>query len=920
MRIATTLSSRRFLLPALVLAILAVTMTAGNGQDLAKLPPLLDRELFFGDPKIAGAQISPDGSWISFIKPYRDIMNIWVKRVDEPFEAAKPITADTERPVRIYFWTEDSRYVLYIQDKGGNENFHIYAVDPRAEAEKDSGVPAARDLTPYENVRAMIYALPESAPREIIVGLNDRDAALHDAYRLNIDSGARELLITNDDNVAAWMTDSSGAVRLALRQTPDGGTELLTVKAGELGQPIYTCAFEETCSPVRFHKDDKRLYIETNKGEKIDLTRLGLLDVATGKSELVESDPENEVDFGGALFSDQTEELMATVYTGDRDRIYPKTAAAERDLAILREKLPDGDLRVASTTEDMRILVVAVSSDINPGSVYVYDRDKGSVTKLYDSRPELPSEHLATMKAVRYPGRDGTAIPAYLTLPKGLEPKNLPAVILPHGGPWARDNWGYDAFAQFLANRGYAVLQPNFRGSTGYGKAFLNAGNDEWGTGTMQHDISNGVKYLSSAGVADKKRIAIMGGSYGGYATLAGLAFTPDLYAAGVSIVGPSNIITLLNSIPPYWGPMKKMFTMRVGDPEIPEERERLIAQSPFYSAKKIQAPLLVIQGANDPRVKQAESDQIVVALRELGRPVEYLVAPDEGHGFAGRDNRLAMFAVIEEFLAKHLGGRYQKESPAPLAERIGKLRVDVNKVKMPEVPAGAEEAKTSALPLPAGELQPMKLSYDWEIVSAAGMKMAMKDTREIALDELDGVPVWRIAMSLQGPMGNVSQIYWVDKQTLLPRRVTAEQGPAKVEAEYSAEAVHGTIKLPGQEMKIDQKLPAPVLGEDAALEAYVAALPLAEGYRMTLRTFDLNAQKVRTWSLEVKAKETQETAAGTFATWKIALDPLDGEGGAIKLWILSDAPRRTVRSEVELPAAAGGGTLTTTLSQGSGG
>ena len=650
----------------------------------SKLPPLIDRNLFFGDPEIAGAGISPDGKWITFVKPYNDVMNIWVKGVAEPFDAARPLTADT-RPVSGYFWSQDSRNVLYTQDKEGNENFHVYRVDPSAKPEAETGVPSAMDLTPYESTRAFIYDVPESTPRQMVVGLNDRDPALHDVYRVDLDTGDRDLLILNDANVGEWITDLTGNVRLAVRQRQDAGTDILLVNNAQLGKVLYDCSAEEDCRPIRFHKDGRRVYMVSNKGDDADLSGLFIIDVETGSIQLLERDPEGAVDFGGALFSDASEELIATYYVGDRIRIYPKTDKFERDFKFLRNNLPDGVLGFAGTTEDDRKGIVGINSDINPGSTYFYDLDARTVEKLYDLRPKLPAEHLAAMEVVRYVARDGQEIPAYLVVPKGVPPSNLPTIIMPHGGPWARDVWGYDGLAQFFANRGYAVLLPNFRGSTGFGKAFLNAGNKEWGTGVMQHDISDGVKYLIDRGIADPEQVAILGGSYGGYATLAGLTFTPDLYAAGVSIVGPSNIITLLNSIPPYWGPMIKMFYKRVGDPNDPEDRVRLKAQSPFFHADNIEAPLLVIQGANDPRVKQAESDQIVVAMRELGLFVEYLVAPDEGHGFRGEENELAMFVAIEEFLSKHLGGRHQKSVATEVAMKLKALTVDIDTVELPE-------------------------------------------------------------------------------------------------------------------------------------------------------------------------------------------------------------------------------------------
>ncbi|RME20605.1 MAG: S9 family peptidase, partial [Deltaproteobacteria bacterium] len=514
--------------------------------DSSGLPPLIDRNLFFGDPEISGAQVSPDGKMISFIKPYRGARNIWVKAIDEPFEKARPVTAD-KRPVPGYFWSRDSRYILYVQDKGGNENFHVYAVDPKAEAEKDTGVPPARDLTPVEGVRAMIYSVPKGKPDIIMVGLNDRDKAYHDVYRVSISSGKRELVIQNTAKVAGWQFDLDGNPRLALRQKEDAGWEILRIEGKEF-KPIYDCDWQESCFPYRFHKDGRHCYLISNKGT--DLAGLVLLDVETGKAEPVEYDPEKQVDFGGALFAEDTDELEATFYVGDRQRIYPRTDRMKKILSDLRRQLPDGELGVSSASLDMRYIVVGLSRDVDPGSTWLYDSSAGKATLLYRSRPELNPDWLAPMKPVRYLARDGLEIPAYLTLPKGVEPKKLPVVVFPHGGPWARDTWGYDPYAQFLANRGYAVLQPNFRGSTGYGKKFLNAGNRQWGTGAMQHDITDGVKWLIEQGIADPSRVCIFGGSYGGYATLAGVTFTPELYRCGIAYVAPSNLITLLESIP----------------------------------------------------------------------------------------------------------------------------------------------------------------------------------------------------------------------------------------------------------------------------------------------------------------------------------------------------------------------------------
>jgi len=641
--------------------------------------PLIDREVFFGNPRIANGQLSPDGRWLSFVQPLDGVLNVWVKRLEEPFEAARPMSDDRDRPVIQSFWSRDARRILFVQDRGGDENYHVYAVDPAADVAGGARVPPALDLTPCGDVQARIYELPEDDPRHAIVGLNDRDPRLHDVYRLDLWTGERKLLLANEENVAEWIADLAGRLRLGHRQRPDGGWEILRVD-GEDVVPVYDCGPDEECTPLCFHVDGARAYVVTNRGEP-DLSRLILLDPASGETEEVESDPEGEADFGGALFSADTRELIATWYTGDRVRWYPREERFAEGIERARRALPEGDLGFRSMTRDGRRMLVSVLSDVEPGASWMYDREDGTFELLYRTRPDVPSQHMAFMDPVRYPARDGLEIPAYLTIPNGSSAENLPAVIFPHGGPWARDTWGFHNIVQFLANRGYVVLQPNFRGSTGFGKRFLNLGNREWGTGAMQHDLSDGVRWLVERGIADPDRVAIMGGSYGGYATLAGVAFTPDLYAAAVSIVGPSSIPTLLESIPPYWEPVKRTFSVRVGDPDDPADLERMRAQSPLYSAATIRTPLLVVQGANDPRVKKAESDQIVRALRDLGHEVEYLVAADEGHGFASEESNQALFAKIEEFLAAHLGGRYQADVPERVRRRLGELAVEIEDV-----------------------------------------------------------------------------------------------------------------------------------------------------------------------------------------------------------------------------------------------
>ena len=878
----------------------SVLFVLSAGVLVAQLPPIIDREIFFGDPEISGAQLSPDGKYITFIKPFKNVRNIWIKERKQAFDKARPLTADTTRPIPGYFWSQDSKYVLYVQDKGGDENYRVYAIDPSVPGDP---VPPARTLTPQEKIRAMIIDVPRLKPNEIIVGFNDRDPSLHDVYRIDIATGERTLIRQNKENIAGWMTDLNGDLRLGIRQTGDGGTEILKLQDTSLIS-IYSVTADEAVNPIRFTPDGNSFYLETNKSDALDKTQLELFDLKTGTTTLIEKDPKNEVDFGSAFFSDVTNELLATVYRGDVIRVYPKEKKFAKSYEQLKKQFPGGNLGLTSTTKDESIWLVGISSDVDPGSTYLFDRKTGKTELLYRSRPNLPSKHLAAMKPLRYSARDGMEIPAYLVLPKGVPSKNLPTVIFPHGGPWARDYWGYNGTAQFLANRGYAVLLPNFRGSTGYGKKFLNAGNKQWGTGSMQHDITDGVQYLVKKGIADPKRIGISGGSYGGYATLAGLTFTPDLYAAGFDIVGPSNIITLLNSIPPYWAPMKKTFAIRVGDKDDPKDKDMLEKQSPLNSAKNIKAPLFVVQGANDPRVKKAEADQIVVALRDLGRQVDYIVAPDEGHGFAGKENRIAMYTAMEQFFAKHLNGRVQKDVRDVIQKKLDAITVDVKTVTMPK----PVEATSESMPAFNGALlKPDTLQYMTKM-EIRGQKLNVISTRIITKATYAGKDVWRVVESVSGATGSGVDTLDMDATTLLPIRRSATQGQVKMAFTYAANAVEGKIVMGPQEIPIKAKTTNTVLPDGAGIELPLSTLPFAEGYKATLYQFDLMSQKQKAMGLVVVASEKVMAATKNFDTWKVELRSKEGESGGSTMWIAKDS-RKIVKAETKLPAQAGGGT-----------
>ena len=641
---------------------------------IAEQPPLIDRQLFFGEVQIAGAQISPDGQWISFLKPYKGVRNIWVKRASEPFDKARPLSGEKTRPVGSYFWSRNSKYVLYSQDNAGDENFNVYAIDPAAPADAQTGLPPTRALTDLKGVRTMIYDAPKAKPDILYIGLNDRDKHWHDLYELHLSTGERKLVRRNTEQIAGWDFDHNGDLRLAARTNQAGDTEILSVSPDGFKQ-IYSCDVLEQCGVVGFTPDNKSGYLITNKGS-LNFIELQTIDPATGATTKVESDPEGRVDLQGLVTSRLDYRILFTVYEDDRARLSFHDKDFEQEYHWLQSKLPGKEIGFGSPSDDENTWILNAHSDREPGETYVWDRKAKTLTLQFRIREEIPRESLAEMKPYHYKSSDGLDIPAYLTLPKGLHAKNLPLIVLPHGGPWGRDAFRYDTFAQYLANRGYAVLQPNFRASTGYGKKFLNAGNGEWGR-KMQDDLTWGVKALVADGTIDPKRVGIAGGSYGGYATLAGVAFTPDLYAAAFAIVAPSNLITLLDAIPPYWEAARKQMYTRMADPSTPTGKELLVAESPLTKAKAIVTPLVVVQGKNDPRVNIRESDQIVAAVRDNGEPVEYLVAPDEGHGFARPINNLAMVTKMEEFFAKYLSGRYQKEVPADVAERLKVLTVD---------------------------------------------------------------------------------------------------------------------------------------------------------------------------------------------------------------------------------------------------
>jgi dipeptidyl aminopeptidase/acylaminoacyl peptidase len=609
----------------------------------ADLPPLIPRTVLFGNPEKIGPKISPDAKYLAYIAPdKKNVLQVWVRTIGKQDD--RVLTADKKRGIRSFSWAYDGKHLLYSQDTAGDENFHVHAVN--LETKED------RDLTPYKGVRAGVLAVNPDFPNEILVTMNKRSKREFDVYRLDLGKGEPELVTENPGNVIDWTADSKFRVRAALKSTPDGGTDLLL--RAEPDAPWKTVRHwgpEESGAPLMFSKDGKSLYLEGNHDANAE--RLLKLDVASGKEEVIAEDPEYDV--GGVFVQPVKRKIQAVSFNRDKVTWKVLDPSIAEDFKILAGLRKGAEFGVVSRDLADKTWLVSCVTDDGPVYYYVYHRDDKKADFLFTHQPKLEGLKLAHMQPVSIPSRDGLKLHGYLTTPVGVPAKGLPAVLLVHGGPWARDTWGFNPMVQWLANRGYAVLQVNYRGSTGYGKKFLNAGNREWAR-KMHDDLVDSTEWLVKKGVADPKKVAIMGGSYGGYATLVGLAFTPDLFACGVDIVGPSNLVSLLKTIPPYWGPMKAMFTKRVGDVE--KEEDFLKERSPLFYVEKIKAPLLIGQGANDPRVKQAESDQIYEAMRKAGREVEYVIYKDEGHGFARPENRLHFYAIAEAFLAKHLGGR----------------------------------------------------------------------------------------------------------------------------------------------------------------------------------------------------------------------------------------------------------------------
>lgn len=571
--------------------------------------------------------------------PYESRMNIFVRSINS--DSSVRITSEKERDISGYFWASDNR-LLYMKDKGGDENYALYGVNLDGSE--------FQALTEIEGVKTQIIDDLEDIEDYAIVGLNKRNPQVFDPYRLNIVTGEMEMLAENPGNVSAWMTDHEGKLRIAM--TTDGVNTSILYRESEEDEfkSVLTTNFKESFSPQFFEFDNSEVvYGVSNLGR--DKSALVRFDISEGK-ELEELYANDEYDISGAGYSKKRKVMTSVRWYGEKSERHFFDNESKKIYQSLEDKLPGVEVVISSSNKAEDKFIVRTYSDKSRGAYYFYDKELESLTKIAEVSPWITEEDMADIQPIQYTSRDGMTIHGYLTLPKGVEPKKLPVVVNPHGGPWARDHWGFNPEVQFLANRGYAVLQMNFRGSTGYGREFWEKSFKQWGQ-TMQNDITDGVNYLIEEGIADKDRVAIYGASYGGYATLAGLAFTPDTYACGIDYVGVSNLFTFMETIPPYWSQYLEMLYEMVGHPE--KDSVMLAKYSPSLQADQIEVPLLIAQGANDPRVKKSESDQMVEAMRERGVEVEYMVKDNEGHGFRNEENRFDFYQTMEKFLGNHL-------------------------------------------------------------------------------------------------------------------------------------------------------------------------------------------------------------------------------------------------------------------------
>jgi dipeptidyl aminopeptidase/acylaminoacyl peptidase len=872
---------------------------------LATEPPLLDRQtLFFVSSvaRVSDRKLSPDGTKIVFRKENASGVNLWIQGIGEPAEQARPLT-ESPRPVSEYQWSHDGKYVLYATEQGENGGMPLFAVDAQGSIAAGT-IPTSRNLTPMDGAVTQIIQLSRKNPDLIFVMLNHRNPQWYDMYEVRISTGEMKMLYENKEEFIGYELDWDDRLRLVYQADENGSMKILH-KDDDSFVPLLKTLPREKGTVLGWTPDNSRFYLETNHGDN-DLSSVYLMDPKTRKMELFESDPEQRVDFGSLRLDPYTRQVISTSYQDDRNRYYWRDAAWKSNYAFLQNRFPGRETEFLSYSKDKSKFLVSVWGDRYETEIWYFDAVTRQLTLHFSPLSPLKAveEHLAPMSPIRYRSSDGLEISGYLTLPLGRPAEKLPLVVLVHGGPkGVRDEWGYDAEVQFLANRGYAVLQPNFRASGGYGKRFQSAGNGEWGR-LMQDDLTWGVKYLVDQGIADPDRVGIMGASYGGYAALAGLAFTPDLYACGIDIVGSSNLFTFLERLPPYFN-RDDLYAM-VGDPSTEDGKQRLREASPLFSADKITKPLLVIQGAKDPLSTQSEADQIVVALRDRGHEVGYLLADDEQHGYHHPFNFLAMYAEIERFLASKLGGRYQPDMPDPVAKRLKELRVDVSQVTY------LDPNRIQISPaLPPVVSMPMEGTEEWKIT----LEVQDKEQNIVPIQMIQSFPItlkrnfrrngetWIIENDFTGPAGtrtplgnygSLASLSGSYTATLIPISESYNQTGDKIEIDYAKQKL--ALRSGASTTYLDYT--GAMLCEGPGQHAIIAGFDWKAGDTLIVSMLDLVGSQIVPQRLNCEPGE----AIDGKACLKVTLTNLADSVNKSTFWI-DEKTRRLIRVEQVLSA-----------------
>lgn len=791
-------------------------------------------------------------------------------------------------------------------------------------------VPEPRDLTPYGTVEARLLALPPERPNQAVVGLDRQQRGTHDVYRLNLVTGQDTLVLDTDRTVDRWLPDREGRVRYAVQRDAEG-TGLFRVGRDTAARldtlaSVYDCGLSETCRVRGYHPDGERLYLETNRGASIDRTRLIIFDPETGRRQVVASDPDDRVDLGGALFTRDTSRVEAVYYDDRRRRYDPQTDAFEADRDTLRQRLSGDDFDFLSVAEGGGRRLVRAYRATDPGTVYLYDRQSSpgaapsaddTLRALYDIRPEVEPRTMAPTEPIEYRARDGLTILAYLTRPRTAPADStLPLVVLPHDGPWQRVRWAFDPFAQFLANRGYAVLQPNYRGSAGFGQRFLEAGNAAWGT-RIQDDLLDGVQHLAENGAVDTSRVALLGYRFGGYAAQAGLAFHPDRYAAAVSYAGPPNILT--------WVPRQQQrsddftaarYRQRVGDLDALREQRALTRQSPLFYANEIDDPLLVVQGGEDPVATKGEADQMVVALQRNDVPVRYIVDNRAPGRFRNPRSRRAAATAIEQFLGEHLGGQARDDSDLPVTtrQRLIALEADPAALSLPD-----DAIQMRALPDASGAAvatDSMAYTSTFEVggLDIPDTTITLRSRRTVESAQHEGRAVWRVAEQTYTPRGTYVDTFEVDVETMVPVRRHLDAN-LRLRLQYAPQSVQGRIEADGDVLDVNDTFDRPVGSNDTGLELAIAGLPLTEGYTQTVNVYEPRRRATRTFRITVTGEEEIRVPAGTFSTYVVDFQALSGtsvETGT--LHVMQAPPHYVVQRTVQMPDRLGGNVLTRRL------